>query len=113
MSTLYHIAGRAAWAAAQAAGVYQGDTLAGQGFTHLSLAHQVLRVANALYRGRSDLVLLVIESDRLSSELRFEAGEPGEDFPHLYGPLNLAAVRAVYDFPPLADGSFQLPEGAA
>ena len=37
--------------------------------------------------GRDDLVLLEIDTDRLSAELRWEDG-----FPHLYGPLELEAV---------------------
>ena len=47
----------------------------------------------------------------LAAEVRYEPGSHGEDelFPHLYGPLNLEAVRAVHDFPCEPDGSFILP----
>ena len=39
------------------------------------------------FAGRDDLILLEIDADRLSAELRWENG-----FPHLYGPLELEAV---------------------
>ena len=41
------------------------------------------------------LVLLEIDPQRLGAPVRFEEGEPGEDFPHLYGELNPDAVVRV------------------
>ncbi|HWM35868.1 MAG TPA: DUF952 domain-containing protein, partial [Streptomyces sp.] len=51
-----------------------------------------------------ELVVLVIDSDRITSPLRYEPPEPGacaddatgesEEFPHIYGPLPVAAVVA-------------------
>ncbi len=104
---ILHIAPREAWAAALEAGVYRGDTLDGEGFIHCSTPDQVLRVADALYRGRRDLVLLVIEPGRVPSEIRYE-GE-AERFPHVYGPVPVEAVTAVWEFAPGPDGRFALP----
>ena len=98
-------------AEAQAEGRYAAPSLDSQGFIHCSAPAQVLGVANFLYAGQPDLVLLVIDPARLSAELRWEEYEPGSPyFPHLYGPLNLDAVIRVLPFPPAADGTFQLPE---
>jgi uncharacterized protein (DUF952 family) len=45
------------------------------------------------FGGRDDLVLLEIDSDRTGAEVRWENLESGEElFPHLYGPLDIAAV---------------------
>jgi uncharacterized protein (DUF952 family) len=33
----------------------------------------------------------------------------GDQFPHIYGPINLNAVRKVVDFDPNPDGSRTLP----
>ena len=112
MSLIYHIAERAAWERAMAAADYRADSLASEGFIHLSTAEQVLWVANRFYRGRADLVLLTVEPERLEGELRYEESEPGQRFPHLYGPLNLDAVVAAHDFAPGADGGFSMPAGA-
>lgn len=62
MPTLLHITTPSQWHAAKTAGVYQGDTLAIDGFIHASFPHQVLAVAQRYYHGRSDLVLLVHEA---------------------------------------------------
>jgi uncharacterized protein (DUF952 family) len=106
---IVHIATRQAWQAAQTAGAYRGDTLDVQGFIHCSRPEQVIPVANTRFRGRTDLVLLCIDEAKLAAELREEEGEPGQLFPHIYGPLNLDAVVRTELFPPKVDGSFVLP----
>ena len=60
--------------------------------------------------GRTDLLLLHIDADRLSAPVRWEPGVPSDPepmlFPHLYGPLPVAAVTSVTPYQPDADGSF-------
>lgn len=119
MTIILHITMRAAWADAQQRGIYEADSLRSEGFIHFSTAEQVLRVANAFYRGQSGLILLIVESEKLTAPLRFEPPSPpnpdretapsGELFPHLYGALNLDAVLQTVDFPPGDDGIFTLP----
>lgn len=93
-------------------GVYRTPTLEDEGFIHFSEPSRVARAADFLYRGRTDLVLLCVDPDRLTAELRYEALTTDAPFPHLYGPLNLEAVVRVVPFPPLPDGTFQLPAEA-
>ena len=110
MSVIFHIATRADWAAAQAAGAYTADSLISEGFIHCSTAEQVIATANRIFRGRRDLVLLSVETSRVAAEIRYENLEGGTQlFPHIYGALTVEAVVAVHDFPPSADGSFALP----
>lgn len=97
---IYHITHHTTWAQAQAAGRYAADTLASAGFIHFSTEAQVPWVARRFYGGQAGLVLLVVDPSRLSAELRYEESEPGQHFPHLYGPLNLDAVVAVRDLNP-------------
>ena len=110
VNVILHIADRAQWLRGQAAGAYRADSLATQGFIHASRPHQLLGVANALFRGQRDLVLLYIDPHAVSAEIKDEA-PPGsqEVFPHLYGPLNTDAVIKVVDFLPDDDGLFTLP----
>ena len=103
---IFHIAPAAAWEGARQVGTYRGDTLDTEGFIHCSTAVQVLPVANRLYRGRRDLVLLAIDPAR-AGDVRYEESEPGEQFPHLYGPLDVDAVTRFEPFLPAADGAFR------
>ena len=110
LNAIYHIARRTEWEAAQYAGIYAADTLGTEGFIHCSEAHQIIGVANRLFRGRTDLLLLRLDPARLSSDLRFEPGG-GDVFPHIYGPINATAVVEVIPFPPGPNGTFELPTG--
>jgi glutathione S-transferase len=111
MSFIYHIATASDWAQAQADGKYttstRGKTLAEQGFIHGSTADQVAPVANMIYKGLPDLLVLVIDADRVRPEIRFEQ-VPGwdEPFPHIYGPLNADAVVETRRLEPGLDGQF-------
>lgn len=108
---IYHIASRAGWQSAQKSGSYTADSLAAEGFIHCSKAEQVAGVAGRFYAGRRGLVLLVIDPQKLTSDLRYEPGsdKPDELFPHIYGPLNLEAVASVLDFEPDSAESWTPP----
>lgn len=111
MALILHITQRAAWEAAQQAGSYPVPPIAADGFIHCSRPDQVIRVANYIFRGQRDLVLLCIDTNLLTATLDPAGLEEGEeDFPHIHGQVNLDAVVAVLDFPPSEDGSFALPE---
>ncbi len=112
MTIIYHITRLADWQAALAAHEYTADSLASEGFIHCSTAQQVLATANRIFKGRRDLVLLCVDSARVGAEIRYENLEGGANlFPHIYGVLPIDAITAVHDFPPSADGTFQLPAG--
>jgi glutathione S-transferase len=103
MTLIYHIAETADWEQAQRDGQYtmstRGRTLAEEGFIHASTAAQVPLVAAAYYRDAPDLVLLVIDTERVGPELRYEQvpGQP-DPYPHIYGTLNLDAVVETRPF---------------
>lgn len=102
-TVILHITKRKNWERAQVVGEYRTDSLETQGFIHCSTPEQVGQVANALFQGQSDLVLLVIEPARVTAEIRYGASKGGkEPFPHIYGPLNLNAVVKVLPFEPNA-----------
>src|SRR5436190_20215786 len=98
-----HMAEAADWEQAKRDGQYplstRRPTLAEEGFIHASTAAQVPVVADAYYRDAPDLVLLVIDTERVGPELRYEQvpGQP-DPYPHVYGPLNLDAVLETRPF---------------
>ena len=97
MPELFHIALPDDWGAAQVAGSYElstrGRTLAEEGYIHCSFAEQVAATAARFYGDVDEVVVLRIDTDRLASPMVVEdlVGS-GEDFPHVYGPINLDAV---------------------
>jgi uncharacterized protein (DUF952 family) len=110
-----HIVARADWESALARGIYAPPSLASEGFIHCSKKPQIQHTANRFYRGQTGLVILCIDESRLEAASKYEPPDSpldetsGDLFPHLYGPLNLNAVIGVIDFPPRADGTFELP----
>lgn len=107
---LLHIAAQADWA--KATDEYTDPSLDTEGFIHCSTIEQVLTPANERFGGRSGLVLLVIDPANVDADIVFEdCYETGTAFPHIYGPLPTKAVADVIDFPPNADGTFDLPAG--
>jgi len=113
---LHHLALAEAWAHAQASGAYERSTidrsLAEEGFVHCSFPEQVQGTADRYYRGRDDVVLLTIDPERLTSEVRVEPSpSTGEGYPHVYGPIDLRAVVSVVPVPLGDDG--RLDVGAA
>lgn len=108
MKKIYHIVPEQLWREHQSRGEYRGDTLDSEGFIHCSTEEQVIRTANRVFRGREGLVVLRIDSSRLVSPLVYEdTSGAGEDFPHIYGPLNRAAVEGSQPLRIGADGLFE------
>ncbi|MET0325264.1 MAG: DUF952 domain-containing protein [Ilumatobacteraceae bacterium] len=94
---LFHIALPEDWSAAQDTGRYttssRGVSLAQEGYIHCSFGDQVAATAQRYYADVGEVVLLQIDPDLLTSPVVVEdlAGS-GQPFPHVYGPIDLAAV---------------------
>jgi uncharacterized protein (DUF952 family) len=107
---IFHLAVRDEWGAALRSGEpYRrstlGKSLDSEGFIHCSFASQVRMIADLLFRGRDDVVLLTIDPTRLDAEVRIENLDGGAAaFPHIYGPLPVDAVIRTSDVPVGEDG---------
>ena len=119
---LVHLCGAQEWTDAQVRGEIRpaAGPDVGEAFIHLSTPEQVHLPANRLYRDRDDLVLLQIDPALLDAPVRWEPGVPTDPrsmlFPHLYGPLPVAAVTSVTAYAPGPDGTFPAiagPQGPA
>jgi len=111
---IFHITQAQNWRAAGETGSYVPPGFASDGFIHCCAAEQIAEVANRYFRGEADLVLLCIDPQRVAAEVRYEdlTGR-GIAYPHIYGPLDLAAVQAVLPFSPEPDGAFRPPSALA
>lgn len=109
---IYHLLPKADWEKAQDAGVYRPANFAEDGFIHCSKVDQVVKVANTYFNDETNLFLLTIPVDKVRAEIRWEdlLGE-GEQFPHIYGILDLKAVAAVSQLKKYEKGQFVLPTG--
>jgi len=96
---IFHLAEQSHWEQAQRDGAYTrstiGRSLEDEGFVHASSAEQWPVVRSRFYAEVTEpLVLLHIDESMLTSPVVLEVGDPatGERFPHVYGPIDLAAV---------------------
>ena len=116
MTMIYHLLTASEWEQAKSAGSYSPPSLDDEGFIHAAYASQTLDVANSLFPGQTDLVLLCIDLSKVTTEFREDWVEfpPGTQslHPHFYGALNLDSVVRVVDFPLGADTQFVMPPNA-
>jgi uncharacterized protein (DUF952 family) len=107
---LFHITTRREAQEARAAGIYEPGAFGREGFIHCSYVHQVAAVANRIFRGRKNLVVLEIDPALLNCRIVDENLEGGSElFPHIYGKLRITAVIQVHDFPCDESGAFAFP----
>lgn len=111
---IYHVCRRAEWQTAKAAGVYAGSSQdAADGFIHFSTGRQVRASAARHRAGQRGLVLLTVDAGALGAALKWEPARGGDLFPHLYGPLPVAAVIRVDALPLGPDGVHRFPPTVA
>lgn len=98
---IFHLALPDDWRVARQTGEYRvstrGRSLDDEGFVHCATAEQIVPVANRFYADLAELVVLHVGLELLAADVRFEPGVPGgsELFPHVYGPIPVAAVVAT------------------
>lgn len=93
---IYHVTTISAFEKAKLLGYYEAESLAVEGFIHCSTQGQVNGVLERYFKGQNNLVKLVIDCCKLTHTLKFElAPSVGEEFPHIYGVINLDSIIQV------------------
>jgi glutathione S-transferase len=97
---IYHLTEPDRWAQSLAEGVHTGSSrgieLADEGFIHCSTAEQWPATRERYYGDLDTVLLLHIDESLIDSEVVYEQlGDAPAPFPHIYGPLPLAAVVHV------------------
>jgi uncharacterized protein (DUF952 family) len=96
MPIIYHIAIASDWEIAKQKGFYEHPSLTAEGFIHCSQDHQVAGVLERYFTGQTDLIKLVIDTDKLTNKFVFDWSPSTQDtFPHVYGTINTDAVIDV------------------
>lgn len=113
MTAAYKILAADEWAAAQAAGVYEGSAVdRADGFIHLSTEDQLHETARRHYAGRDRLMILTLDADHppLKALIRWEPSRGGALFPHIYGALRTEWVEAARPASVDEDGTLRIGE---
>ncbi|MEO6610667.1 MAG: DUF952 domain-containing protein [Chitinophagaceae bacterium] len=93
MPVIYHVTTMADWKEALQQGFYEHSSLKAEGFIHCSQDHQVAGVLERYFEGQTDLLKLVIDTDKLTSKFVFDwSPSTADTFPHVYGTINTGAV---------------------
>jgi len=110
-ATIYKICTEAAWAEAQASGVFDGAPIDLQdGYIHFSTAGQVRETAARHFAGQAGLMLLAVDAGALGDKLVYEPSRGGALFPHLYAKLPVSAVQWARSLPLDPNGLHLFPE---
>jgi uncharacterized protein (DUF952 family) len=107
MQPIFHLVAASDWQAACELGRYAPESLATEGFVHLSFSHQVAATANHLYRDRADLIVIEIDPGKVQQPVVVEdLYGMDEQFPHVYGAIPTDAAVAQYPLQRDPSGAF-------
>lgn len=96
--TIYHLAWRSDWEKGCSGGVYRAASLETEGFIHATKEPEKLLEVAAMFfpgPGGEDLLCIELDESAAGSPVRYEDPGCGHLFPHLYGPIDLAAVVSI------------------
>jgi uncharacterized protein (DUF952 family) len=102
----FHLTPRAWWDAADPAAPLGAPSLETEGFIHCTDgAAEMVATANRYYAADpAEFVILTVDLDRISS--RWSVEDPGRIYPHIFGPIDRAAIVGVVSAARDADGRF-------
>ncbi|MED1383746.1 hypothetical protein COL41_12000 [Bacillus mycoides] len=97
------------WEIAKTTREINEKSLIEEGFIHCSLLDQALIVAETYFSHEEDVLLLTIDPSLVKAEIKYELATNGQEYPHVYGVINVDAIVDVVPFPK-EKGEFILPE---
>ncbi|EJQ51396.1 hypothetical protein IEQ_02336 [Bacillus cereus BAG6X1-2] len=97
------------WEVAKATGEINEASLKDEGFIHCSLLDQALQVAQKHFNHEEEVLLLTIDPSLVKAEIKYELASNGQEYPHVYGVINVEAIVEVVPFPK-EKGEYILPK---
>ncbi len=104
---IYLLSSQAEYQQALKSGTLVRDSLQSEGFIHATPKNQLNRLANKYYKNKKQPLILVVDKELISPEIKWEPATGGL-YPHIYGPLNMSAVIKVEEISLSSDGNFHL-----
>ncbi|MGE7881831.1 DUF952 domain-containing protein [Bacillus sp. NPDC094077] len=97
------------WDIAKTTGEINEASLIEEGFIHCSLLDQALKVAQKHFSHEEEVLLLTINPSLVKAEIKYELASNGQEYPHVYGVINVESIVEVIPFPKEKE-EFILPE---
>ena len=96
---ILHCMAKSAWENVRTLPRFGEASVAAEGFVHCSSIESFWRVAPNFRNETAELVLLLIDTDRVHAEIRWEDFDHcGRTYPHVYGAIPVTAVTGVLPF---------------
>lgn len=93
--TIYHIVLPEVWETFKDQDFYYATSLQTEGFIHCSFADQINPVLGRYYKDAESVLILQLETDKLTSKLVEEPSTNNEIYPHIYGQINTDAIVKI------------------
>jgi uncharacterized protein (DUF952 family) len=95
-STAYKILTAKQWAQFEVEGVFHGAPVdLADGYIHLSTAEQLQGTLDKHFAGQTELVIAEVDLKALGDTVKWEISRSDALFPHIYGPLPMAAIMEI------------------
>jgi len=91
---IYHVVMPDYWQEFENKDGYISPTFAEEGFIHCCTKAQIEYVLTTYFKGVSEILLLEIDTDLLTSKLLVEPAN-GQHFQHIYGQINRKAIIRI------------------
>ena len=92
---IYHIVTPEVWENFRDRDFYEAESLQSEGFIHCSLAGQLEAVLQRYYSEADRVLILEIDTEKLTSKLLEEPSTNNEIYPHIYGAINREAIVGI------------------
>ena len=93
--TIYHIVLPEIWGNFKDQDFYYAESLQTEGFIHCSFAEQISGVLDRYYKDAQKVLILHLDTDKLTSKLVNEPSTNNEVYPHIYGQINADAIVEI------------------
>ncbi len=93
---IFHLSKKTWWEKQRDLDVYHSENFHEEKFIHGSTRAQLHTSANTYYGHEPSIILLHIDTEQLTAELKYELSPSRQQFfPHIYGPINKEAILTV------------------
>ena len=92
---IYHIVTPEVWEKIKDEDFYEAESLQTENFIHCSYAEQLDAVLDRYYTDAGKVLIMELETEKLTSKLVEEPSTGGEIYPHIYGKINREAIVEI------------------